>query len=176
MTAAEKEYGGALFSLACEEHIEDEVLAGLAAVKAAFAETPAYPKLLENPAVKQDERLALLDEAFRGSVHGYVLNFLKILCEKRALGSVAGCEAEYRAQLYAARGLLPVVASTAVPLTAVQTEALRAKLAHLTGKTVLLENSVDVALVGGVKLRYEGRELDGTVAGRLAALRKTLMA
>ena len=33
---------------------------------------------------------------------------------------------------------------------------------------------MDPSVLGGVKLRYEGLELDGTAAGRLAALRRAL--
>ncbi len=40
------------------------------------------------------------------------------------------------------------------------------------GRTILLETAVDPSVLGGVKLRYEGLELDGTAAGRLAALRR----
>ena len=65
-------------------------------------------------------------------------------------------------------------AVSAVPLTEEQQKALTDKLAAKTGKTILLENSIDPTLLGGVKLRYEGKELDGTAAGRLSALRRSL--
>ena len=84
MTAAEKEYGGALYALAAEEHCEDAVLEGLTLAADAFRETPGYLKLVQNPAVPREERLAMLDEAFGAGVHVYVLNFLKILCGKSA--------------------------------------------------------------------------------------------
>lgn len=64
-------------------------------------------KLVQNPAVPREERLAMLDEAFGAGVHVYVLNFLKILCGKSALGMAAGCLQEYKALLYEARGILP---------------------------------------------------------------------
>ena len=63
MTAAEKEYGGALYALAAEEHCEDAVLEGLTLAADAFRETPGYLKLVQNPAVPREERLAMLDEA-----------------------------------------------------------------------------------------------------------------
>ncbi|MFR1785541.1 MAG: F0F1 ATP synthase subunit delta [Ruthenibacterium lactatiformans] len=68
MTAAEKEYGGALYALAAEEHCEDAVLEGLTLAADAFRETPGYLKLVQNPAVPREERLAMLDEAFGAGV------------------------------------------------------------------------------------------------------------
>ena len=165
MTAAEKEYGGALYALAAEEHCEDAVLEGLTLAADAFRETPGYLKLVQNPAVPREERLAMLDEAFGAGVHVYVLNFLKM---------AAGCLQEYKALLYEARGILPVQAVSAVPLDEAQRRALCDSLAQKTGRTILLETAVDPSVLGGVKLRYEGLELDGTAAGRLAALRRAL--
>ena len=46
--------------------------------------------------------------------------------------------------------------------------------ACMTGKTILLENKVDESLMGGVKVNYDGKELDGSVAGRLETLRRLL--
>lgn len=173
MTAAEKEYGGALYQLAAEERCEDAVRDGLALAVEQFRQTPEYMRLVQNPAVPLAERLSLLDAAF-GSVHVYVLNFLKILCEKSALSAAAGCLQEYTALLNEARGILPVQAVSAVPLDKAQKEALQKRLSEKTGKTVVLENRVDPSVLGGVRLRYEGKELDGTAAGRLAALRRVL--
>lgn len=173
MTTLEKEYGDALYSLAQDENCLDEALEGLTLAVAAFRENPGYLTLIQNPALIKEERLELLGKAFAG-IHPYVLNFLKLLCERSALSLTAGALEEYRILLYAQRGILPVEAVSAVPLTEEQQKALTDKLAAKTGKTILLENSIDPTLLGGVKLRYEGKELDGTAAGRLSALRRSL--
>ena len=176
MTAAEKEYGGAFYSLGADEHLEDELLSGLDTALAVFAENPAYPKLLQNPAIKKEERLTMIEEAFRTSVHAYVVNFLKILCEKSALDMLKGCTEEFRALLHDARGILPVTAISATALTAEQIAALQEKLAAKTQKTIELTNIVDENVLGGVKISYAGKELDGSIAGRLASIRNALMA
>jgi len=173
MTALEKEYGDALYSLAAEETCADEVLEGLSLAVTAFRENPGYLTLVQNPALPKAERLGLLDQAFSG-VHTYVLNLLKLLCEDSRLSLAAGALEQFKVLLYQERGILPVEAISAVPLTEEQKEALRDKLAAKTGKTILLETKLDPALLGGVKLRYEGRELDGTTAGKLSALRRAL--
>lgn len=174
MTALEKEYGDALYSLAMEENCPDEVLEGLTLAASAFQENPGYLTLVQNPALPKEERLGLLDQAFEG-IHPYVLRLLKLLCERSALGLSFGALEQYKALLYAQRGILPVEAISAVPLTEEQRKALTDKLSAKTGKTILLETKLDPSLLGGVKLRYEGKELDGTAAGRLASLRRTLL-
>lgn len=175
MTAAEKEYGEALYELCSEENCAQEVLGQLDMVGSLFGAEPKYPRLLQDPALPKEERLQMLDEAFRGNVHPYLLNFLKILCEKSAMETLPGCVDRFRSLYNEAHGLLPVTATSAVALTEEQKRALVEKLSGLTGKTILLENRVDESLMGGVKVQYDGKELDGSVAGRLEALRRVLL-
>ena len=103
-----------------------------------------------------------------------MLRLLKLLCERSALTLAPGALEQFKSLLYAQRGILPVEAISAVPLTEEQRKALMDKLAAKTGKTILLETRLDPSVLGGVKLRYEGKELDGTAAGRLSSLRRAL--
>ena len=51
-----------------------------------------------------------------------------------------------------------------------QTEKLAKKLSGITGKTVLIENQIDADCIGGVRLDFDGKRLDDTVAHRLEAI------
>ena len=55
-----------------------------------------------------------------------------------------------------------------------QKKALVAKLSAMTGKTVELRTRVDEACIGGVRLDYDGKRVDGTVKSRLDELRGLL--
>ena len=63
---------------------------------------------------------------------------------------------------------------TAVALSDDQSRRLTEKLGNLTGKTIELTNRVDPACMGGVRLNYDGKQLDDTVAHRLDAIRGLL--
>ena len=69
---------------------------------------------------------------------------------------------------------MPVSAVTAVPLSEKQSEKLKKKLASVTGKTILLTNRVDPDCLGGVRLDFDGKRLDDTVAHRLESVRTML--
>ena len=66
--------------------------------------------------------------------------------------------------------------TSAVPLTTEEQEALRAKLTERFGRDLEFEFQVDPSLIGGVHLRLGDRVIDGSVAGKLAALRDRLAA
>ena len=72
------------------------------------------------------------------------------------------------------RGIERVEAISAVPLTDAQTERLVKKLEKLTGKQIIVKNTHDPALLGGMKLRYLGIQLDGSVKTKLDSFEKRL--
>ena len=49
-----------------------------------------------------------------------------------------------------------------------------AKLEGITGKTVILKNTVDESILGGITLRYSGTQLDGSLRSRLQKLERLL--
>ena len=59
-------------------------------------------------------------------------------------------------------------------MTEEQTRRLREKLSKVTGKEVLLHCRVEPGTLGGVRLDYDGRRLDDTVASRLQSIRDLL--
>ena len=176
MTEIAKMYGGSLYDLAAEEGLEPRILGELDEAAAIFKGDPAYLHLLSIPSIPKKERCALLDEAFRGQIHPYLLNFLKILCEKGTLRELPGCARAYRIRYNAAHGILEATAISAVALTREQTARLQEKLEAVTGKQIDLKTKVDPAVLGGIRLDIEGTELDGTVQNRLASLKHNIAA
>lgn len=171
MTELAKRYGGSLYDLAAEEALESRLLQELDLAVDCFRREPDYLRLLSTPSIPKKERTALLDEAFGGSTHPYLVNFLKILCDEGALRELPGCARAYRVRYNQAHGIVEVTAVSAVALDAAAQEKLRAKLAEMTGKTIELTLRVDPSVLGGIRLDLEGTRLDGTVRHRLDALR-----
>ena len=176
MTETARMYGGSLYDLAAEEGLDERILGELDGVTALLNGDAEYLHLLSIPSIPKKERCGLLDEALRGQVHLYVLNFLKILCEKGTLRELGGCTRAYRIRYNEAHGILEATATSAIALTKEQTAALHQKLEALTGKTIDLQTKVDPAVLGGIRLDIEGTELDGTVRSRLAGLRSSIAA
>ncbi len=167
-------YGQALYSLASEEQLSGEILEQLTVLDNSFQQEPKFLRLLAAPNVPVQERCQLLDTCFRGQVHPYVLNFLKLLTEKAVIKHFSDCLTAYRRQYNRDHNILPVTAVTAVPLSEQQSQRLAEKLSQITGKTAQLHNRIDPDCLGGVRLDYDGKRVDGSVATRLEAVRKKL--
>lgn len=167
-------YAQALYSLCQEEAVTEQVLQQLEALRTAFAQEPDYLRLLATPNLSKAERCQLLDDSFRGKVHDYVLNFLKLLTEKGYARQFDDCVRQYRDIYNENHGIVSVVVTTAVEMTQAQKDKLLAKLEANTGKQVQLNCRVEPACVGGVRLDYDGKRIDGTVRNRLDAMKELL--
>ena len=168
-----KEYAKALFLLTEEERTTKLVSEEIQTVKKLLCENPRYIKLLDTPALSKEEKLLLIDKAF-ASLNESLVNLMKILCEKHAVYQIPRLADAYAALYDESRGIERVEAVTAVPMTAAQLAAMTKKLTSLTGKIIKIKNTVDPAVLGGVVLRYSGKQLDGSLKARLQAFEKSL--
>lgn len=174
MTETARRYGGSLYELASEEGVSDEVLGQLQEVLELMKENPQYEKLLSEPSIAKSERTKLLDEAFGTSLWPYLLNFLKILCEKGIFPELKGICREYRGRYNKDHGIAEATVTSAAPLTDGQRSALCEKLQKMSGKKVNLVCYVNPALIGGLRLDFEGKRYDGSAKERLEALRRII--
>ena len=174
MTQAGIVYGEALYALAKEEGLANQVLEELNSLNEGFHQEPDYLRLLSSPNLSKQERCQIIDDSFQGKLNDYVLNFLKILTEKGYMRHFSDCCASYKNLYNQDNGILPVTAVTAVPMTEAQIGKLTGKLIQITGKKIELANRVDPSCLGGMRLDYDGKRLDDTVSHRLDAVRAML--
>lgn len=174
MTQIGSVYGEALYELALSEKLTDEIKKQMEVLNTSFSAEPDFQRLLCSPNLSKQERCKILDDSFRGKIHIYLLNFLKILTEKGYIKQFSDC-CEMFTQLYNRdHNIISVTAVTAIALSKAQSDAITQKLSRITGKTILLRNQVNPACLGGVRLDYDGQRLDGTVKNRLDNIRDLL--
>ena len=174
MTEVGNVYGESLYELAKEENLAKLIGDQLAVLQQAFRQEPDFVRLLSSPNLTKTERCQILDDSFRGKVHSYLLNFLKILTEKNYMRYFSDCCDAYTEHYDQDNGILRVDAVSAVELTTEQKDKLTQKLSRITGKEIALRNRIDPAVLGGIRLDYDGQRLDDTVSHRLDAIRDLL--
>lgn len=167
------EYARALFLLTEENETTDKVLADLRIAKQVISENPRYSSLADTPALPKEEKLALIGEAF-APLDRDLVSLLKILVEKHSVALFPRIADEYFSLYDNSRGIERVVAVSAVAMTEEQILGVKKRLEEQTGKTVIVENKIEPEILGGIKLRYSGIQLDGSLKTRLDALDKSL--
>lgn len=167
-------YAHALYDLAKDEGLSEQILSELNMLREIFSENRDFVRLMSTPNLSKEERASVLDETFRGKLQQYLLNFLKLLMEKGYFSSVFDCVSAYRDLYNEDHGIVPVRAYTSLPMSDTQKQKLQEKLSSITGMTVDLKNIVDPRTLGGVKLDWDGRQLDDTVQHRLSDMHRML--
>lgn len=171
----QREYGGALWLLAAEQNCTQDLLRDVQTLQTVLAENPDYIKLIRTPDILLSERLGLLDKAFRGNIHAYLLNFMKLLAERGHFAFLPDCLDEYCRKYDEANNIENVTVYSAVPLSQEQESAIRAKLSAKLCKTIRLHTKVDPAVIGGIRVQTENTSLDGTVRNKINTIRDNLL-
>ena len=175
MTELAREYGDGLYALTEEENISTDVLQEMLMLSRLFREEPDFTRLLGNMSLSKDERVKILDSVLRGQVHIYLLNFLKILCERGALNEYEGCLAAFKTLYNQAHGIVEATVTTAVPLDDEQRARMSEKLSKMTDKLVVLNEKIDESLIGGVLLEMNGQRYDNTLKNRLKSIHSAMV-
>jgi F-type H+-transporting ATPase subunit delta len=135
---------------------------------------PELGNLLADTATSADGRVALLDRLVEDKVSPVTATLLRQavrLPRARHLDIMS----EELAELAAARRDRSVArVTTPVALSPEQEQKLSDSLARLYGRSISLQVELDPRLLGGLVVQVGGEVIDGSVASKLAAARRTL--
>ena len=171
-----RRYATAVFSLASDANAVERVSNDLGAVQRAIDEDASTKNFFVAPIIDRKEKERVLLAAFEGKVHDIALHTVLLLVRKRRETLLGELVAEYKKLELAARGAEPLVVTTAKELGSDELRTMVTRLERAYGKTFDVTVKVDPALIGGVRLTMGDRRVDGSVAGRLEELTRTLFA
>lgn len=174
MTQTARVYGGSLYDLAAEEQLTGAIMEQMKEVCSIFRKNPDYLKLLAEPSIPKKERTDMIETAFGTQAERYLVNFMKLLCERGILGEFGGCCEEFTRRYNVDQGIAEAVVTSAVVLSEEQMEALKTKLEKISGKKISLIQKKDPSVLGGLRVELEGKQLDGTVQGRMSGISRKL--
>lgn len=174
MTDAAKEYGTALFMLACEEKAEAEYAAALKKVSLLFEEEEDYLQMLSCPAIPMEQRLNTIEAAFAQAVPENLLFYLLLLCEKGRIDCFAESVKEFNALLDASRHIANARITSALPLTDEEKQRLEAKLEAVYKGRINARYFIDRELLGGITVEVDGEIMDGSLRHRLREIKEVI--
>lgn len=170
-----RRYARAMLEVAQAEGHARPLRDELAAAASAFSASPELQRALLHPALKADKKRRILAAVF-AQASPLLKRALDLVTARGRLALLPAIAEEYARALLESEGRVPAELLSATPLEAAEAERVRAALEQVLGRGVELEARVDPALLGGVVVRAGGRDYDGSVRGRLLALKKRLTA
>ncbi len=170
-----RRYARALHDLAREGGQAEAVGRELGQVAAVFSDDARTRDLLTQPWIKPEDRRAVASAIAKKVGAGkLVQDFAGLVSERGRADHLPEIIAAYQTLVDAEQGRARAQVRTAVALSAKEKQELSARLARALGKQIILEEQVDVTLLGGFIAQVGSLILDGSLDGQLARMRQRL--
>ena len=167
-------YVEALFDLAQQQQQAEAWEQQLAALAGVFTSSPELLTVLVHPEVTQARKGEILQQAFGGKVAPEILHLLQLLLQRGHEPDISTLHEVFRELWDAARQVVPVTVTTAVPLSDQQQQALARTLTARLQATVRLESRIDPDIIAGMIVQMGDRVVDASTRAMLEDLRETM--
>lgn len=170
-----KTYGDALFALAVEEHMVDQLYEEAQAVAQILRENTELTRLMNHPKIEKEEKVRLIEDIFKGRICEELVGLLRMLVQKGHYKQTDQVFTYFIDRVKEYKKIGTAYVTSAMELTPQQKQAVEQKLLDTT-KYVQFEihYTTDPALIGGMVIRIRDRVVDGSVRTRLEHLTRDL--
>jgi F-type H+-transporting ATPase subunit delta len=172
---AARRYAEAAFEVALRDGQLDRWRDDLA-VAADILGRPEVEPIVRSPAVSLAQRLGLVSDLLATRIQPGALRLVSLLVSRGRVSVLPRVSEEYARRLNTHRSIVMATITSAVPLTADETAAIRSRVETMAGSAVELHTVVDPGLLGGLTIQVRDRLLDASIRGRLERLRDQLHA
>ena len=171
VTGLAARYAAALFDLADERRLSDEVASDLRELRAMLAASGDFLRLIRSPVLSREQQGKAIEIiAERAGLSLLVRNFLAVVAANRRLFAVPAMIEAFLAELAARRGEVTAQVTAAQPLSEAQREALNEQLRRSIGSRVSVDVRVDPTLIGGIVVQLGSRMVDASIKSKLQRL------
>ncbi len=148
-------------------------LTPLKAIAAALAQSGLTPRL-DDAGVEFASKQEMLRTVFPANTAAPVQNLVSLLVSRNEAHLLPHIIAEFERYAQRVPSTATARVTSAIALTDAEKNALEAKLRAQFGGDTTFEYAIDPAVLGGVVVRVGDKVIDGSVAGKLAALKEKL--
>lgn len=174
MESVARRYARAVLELARERGEPLETwLDELRSVERALSD-PAISSVLASPQLTFEQKREIVDQGI-GQLDELRRNLVYMLIEGGRVEAIGALVRELQRLLHEQNGIAEATITTAVPLSDSDAAGVAVRVGQMLGKRVIAERTVDPSIIGGIVIRVGDTLINGSVAGRLAALREQLV-
>jgi F-type H+-transporting ATPase subunit delta len=168
-------YAEVLFDAADQADAVDEVYAQLDAARRLVRSHAPLRDAMVDDAVPGVQRAAVAREVFAG-LQPSLVSTIAVLVERDDFGLLPSLVDAFDEIAEERRGVIAVDVTTAVELSDPLRESIKAKIAADLGKDVVLRETVDPSIIGGIVISTHGHRIDASLASQLESARLVLSA
>jgi F-type H+-transporting ATPase subunit delta len=164
-------YAAALYSLAEDQHVLDQVVDQIQSLGRLIDESPDLKRLLESPLLDIRQATAAIRAVLQEQGFAeIVVKFASVIAANRRLNKLRAVVTAFGALVAEKRGIVTAHVMTAHRLTDLQRTTLQARLIEAGYGQINIEEQVDPSLLGGLVVRIGARLFDSSIKSRLQRL------
>lgn len=167
------EYGIALFEIANDKNIVDEIYNDLCTVDDMFCENTDYPKLLSSPAISLSERFSCIDEAF-SYLNPSTISLLKTLCKNNDIKQFSDLKYHFDNLYNGLTNLKKATVTTSVSLNEEEKEKIKNVLIKKYNSNIIIDYKIDENIMGGIIINVDDDTYDGSIKRKLSDIKKVI--
>lgn len=165
-------YAKALFDLALEQDLLENVKDDMALIDTTCHQNRALVNMLHNPVVSAEKKQKVLHAIFSRSILPLSMSFLDILSRKRREHYIDGIANAF-VQIYMEyKGITTAKVTSAVPLAETEKKTIHGILSKLTDKDIQLVENIRTEILGGFIIKMDDYQIDQSVATKIKNLKK----
>ncbi len=169
-----RKYGQAIFELARDKDLLDEVGEDLKNLRETIADVRDFKNLLYHPRIEDEKKKEVFLDLTSGEISKLTQDFCQLLIDKRRIRFLHHIVRDFEKRHNEAEKILEVELLSAVKLPEELERNIKEKLAEVTGYRIELSTSIDEDLIGGFQIKVGDKIIDGSIKGELESMRKKL--
>lgn len=169
-------YAKSLIDLAQEQGNLDEIKVEMEQFMEVLKSNSELLAVLRNPIIKQDKKINILDGVFHGKLNPLVVSFFHLLIKKGRGEVLFSTSQEFIREYNEVKGIVKATVTSAAPMSETNLGTLRDQISKQINATIILENKVDPALIGGFIVTVGDRQIDTSILGKLNKLERHFQA
>jgi F-type H+-transporting ATPase subunit delta len=152
----------------------DQVVDQLRQFEQSVREHSVLREVFSSPRISHLEKTKVIDRLLGQRVHPVLLRFLKVAAQRGRLGFLTEISQAATEMRDEAMGRVVAAVRTATPLSDKLRIEVKESIGRLIGKEVVLRESVDPELLGGIVVRVGDTVYDSSIAGKLSRMSQGL--
>lgn len=160
-------YAKALFEIAEEQNLVDTIKADMESIMVLAKESREFAQLLESPVIGTAQKETVLGEVLSNSLHEYSLKFVLLITQNKREKYLQDIARSFLDMYFKKQGIRQASITFPAEVSQEKIDQIKTHLEKQLDATIELTTKIDPAIMGGMILRIDDQQVDGSVSGKL---------
>lgn len=167
-------YAKALFELAEEKQLVEQLKEEMETILQLTEESREFALLLESPVIATAQKIETLATVFSGKLHEYTLKMLQLVTENKRESYLPAISRHFLTLYFNKKGIRQATVTLPTESNPETIQKLKETLEKQFNASIELKTIIDPQIIGGMVLRIDDQQLDGSVSGKLRRIKSHL--